>query len=96
MGNPMSENIIRKSKPKKDIGNLNNKEFGIHLDPNNNLCIAEDQDKGQHAYYTGRKMRYLDYYNEICTRGEKNKLGKDFSIGNYAGVSIDKDGKIIK
>ena len=78
----------------KDVGGT--KPFGENLDPNNELKLVEDQDKGQQAYYKGRKMRYLDYYNEICTRGEKNKLGKDFSIGNYAGVSFDKDGKIIK
>ena len=78
----------------KDVGGT--KSFGENLDPNNELKLVEDQDKGQQAYYKGRKMRYLDYYNEICTRGEKNKLGKDFSIGNYAGVSFDKDGKIIK
>ena len=76
MGNPMSENIIRKSKPKKDIGNLNNKEFGIHLDPNNNLCLAEDQDKGQQAYYKGSKMKYMDYMQEVTDRIGRNKKGK--------------------
>ena len=51
------KNIIKKSKPKKDIGNLNNKEFGCELDPNNNLCLAEDSNKGQQAYYKGSKMK---------------------------------------
>ena len=91
----MSNNIIRKSKPKKDIGNLNNKEFGCELDPSYKLCLSKDKDKGQQAYYKGRKMRYLDYYNEICTRGEKNKKGKLSSIGNFSGVRFDKNGKII-
>ena len=82
-------------KNKKDIGNLNNKEFGVELDPNNDMKLVNDDNKGQQAYYKGRKMRYLDYYNEICTRGEKNKNGKLSSIGNFSGVSFDKSGKII-
>ena len=71
------------------------KPFGVDLDPSNDLKLVEDKDKGQQAYYKGRKMRYLDYYNEICTRGEKNKNGKLSSIGNFSGVSFDKSGKII-
>ena len=86
---------IKKSlSERKNVGGT--KPFGQELDPNKDLKLVKDKDKGQQAYYKGRKMKYLDYYNEICTRGEKNKLGKDFSIGNYAGVSFDKDGKIIK
>ena len=53
-----NKNIIRKSKPKKDIGNLNNKDFGVELDPSNDLCLAEDADKGQQAYYKGSEMSY--------------------------------------
>ena len=69
------KNIIRKSKPKKDIGNLNNKEFGVELDPTNNLCLAEDADKGQQAYYKGAKMSYTDYISEVGNRINKGKKG---------------------
>ena len=68
--------MIKKSKPKKDIGNLNNKEFGCELDPNNNLCLAEDPDKGQQAYYRGSKMKYMDYMQEVGYRIERRKKGK--------------------
>ena len=93
----MSKNIIRKSKPKKDIGNLNNKEFGCELDPSNNLCLAEDRDKGQQAYYKGSKMKYMDYMQEVSDRIDRNKKGKGAdNIGLFGGVSFDKDGNIIK
>ena len=93
----MSENIIKKSKPKKDIGNLNNKDFGIELDPSNNLCLAKDKDKGQQAYYKGSKMKYMDYMQEVSDRIDRNKNGKGaYNIGMFSGVSFDEDGKIIK
>jgi len=93
----MSENIIRKSKPKKDIGNLNNKEFNMELDPSNNLCLAEDSDKGQQAYYKGSKMKYMDYIQEVGDRIVRNKKGKGAdNLGFFGGVSFDKNGKIIK
>ena len=80
------KNIIRKSKPKKDIGNLNNKEFGVELDPDNNLCLSEDADKGQQAYYKGGKMAYTDYINEVGHRINQGKKGKGTSnIGTFAG-----------
>ena len=80
------KNIIRKSKPKKDIGNLNNKEFGVELDPDNNLCLSEDADKGQQAYYKGSKMAYTDYINEVGHRINQGKKGKGTSnIGTFAG-----------
>ena len=62
---------------KKDIGNLNNKEFGVHLDPKDDMCLAEDSDKGQQAYYKGTKMEYLDYIGE---RG----VGAD-NVGMFSG-----------
>jgi len=97
MGNKMTENIIRKSKPKKDIGNLNNKEFNVQLDPNNNLCLSEDKDKGQQAYYKGSPMKYMDYMQEVTDRIERNKKGKGAdNLGYFGGLSFDKQGKIIK
>jgi len=97
MGNKMSNNIIRKSKPKKDIGNLNNKEFGVQLDPNNKLCLAEDSDKGQQAYYKGSKMKYMDYMQEVTDRIGRNKKGKGAdNLGMFSGISFDNNGKIIK
>jgi len=93
----MAETIIRKSKTKKDIGNLNNKDFGVELDPNNNLCLAEDKDVGQQAYYKGSKMEYMDYMQEVGDRISRGKSGKGIdNIGMFGGVSFDKNGKIIK
>ena len=96
--NKMSnKNIIKKSQPKKDIGNLNNKEFNVELDPNNNLCLAEDKDKGQQAYYKGSKMKYMDYMQEVTDRVSRNKKGKGAeNLGFFSGISFDKDGKIIR
>ena len=91
------KNIIKKSKPKKDIGNLNNKKFGCELDPNNNLCLAEDSNKGQQAYYKGSKMKYMDYYDEIGDRMKRVKHNKGITnIGTFSGVSFDDNGKVIK
>ena len=91
------KNIIKKSKSKKDIGNLNNKDFGIELDPNNNLCLAEDKDNGQQAYYKGSEMKYMDYMQEVGDRRSRGKKGKGVdNIGFFGGVSFDKNGKIIK
>tara|TARA_Y100000401_G_C8319385_1_gene224379 strand:+ start:1554 stop:1838 length:285 start_codon:yes stop_codon:yes gene_type:complete len=93
----MAENIIKKNKPKKDIGNLNNKDFGVTLDPNNDLCLSESGDRGQEAYYKGSKMSYLDYIGEVGARIDKNKKGKSLdNIGMFSGISFDKNGKIIK
>ena len=44
---------------KKDIGNLNNKEFGVELNPKKDLCLVEDENKGQQAYYKNSKMGYI-------------------------------------
>ena len=43
----------------KDIGNLNNKDFGVQLDPNNNLKLVEDEDKGQKAYYKNKPKKLV-------------------------------------
>ena len=93
----MAKTIIKKSKPKKDIGNLNNKTFGCELDPNKNLCLAKDKEKGQQAYYKGSKMKYLDYMQEVTDRIDRNKKGKGAeNLGFFRGLNFDKDGKIIK
>ena len=73
-------------KNKKDIGNLNNKEFGVELDPNNNLSLVDDAEKGQQAYYKGSKMKYLDYMQEVGNRIDNGKKGKGVdTIGCFAG-----------
>ena len=82
---------------KKDIGNLNNKDFGCELDPNNNLKLVNDKDKGQKAYYKGKPMKYMDYMQEVSDRIIRNKNGKGAdNIGMFAGVSFDKNGRITK
>ena len=82
---------------KKDIGNLNNKYFGCELDPNNNLKLVNDKDKGQKAYYKGKPMKYMDYMQEVSDRITRNNKGKGAdSLGMFAGVSFDKNGKITK
>tara|TARA_R100001594_G_C3937112_1_gene239684 strand:- start:288 stop:545 length:258 start_codon:yes stop_codon:yes gene_type:complete len=84
------------SKDKKDIGNLNNKEFGIELDPSNNLSLHNDAEKGQQAYYKGKKMDYLDYMSEVGERISRGKNGKGVdNIGMFGGVSFDENGNII-
>ena len=81
---------------KKDIGNLNNKDFGIELDPNKNLKLVNDKDKGQKAYYKGKPMKYMDYMQEVSDRIIRNKQGKGAdNLGMFAGVSFDKNGNII-
>ena len=82
---------------KKDIGNLNNKDFGIELDPSNSLKLVEDKDKGQQAYYKGKKMKYMDYMQEVSDRVVRNKNGKGAdNLGMFAGVNFDENGKIIR
>ena len=82
---------------KKDIGNLNNKDFGIELDPNKNLKLVNDKEKGQKAYYKGKPMKYMDYMQEVSDRIIRNKNGKGAdNIGMFAGVSFDKNGRITK
>ena len=84
------------SKDKKDIGNLNNKEFGIELDPSNNLSLHNDAEKGQQAYYKGKKMDYLDYMSEVGERISRGKNGKGVdNIGSFSGLSFDENGNIL-
>ena len=84
-------------KNKKDIGNLNNKEFGCELDPTNKLKLVEDKEKGQKAYYNGKPMKYMDYMQEVTNRIERSKKGKGAdNIGIFGGVSFDDNGNIIK
>ena len=81
---------------KKDIGNLNNKDFGCELDPNNNLKLVKDKEKGQQPYYKGKKIKYMDYMQEVSDRVSRNKKGKGAdNIGFFAGLNFDKNGKII-
>jgi len=81
---------------KKDIGNLNNKQFNVELDPSKNLSLVEDKDKGQQAYYKGQKIKYMDYIQEVGDRITRNKQGKGAdNIGMFSGVQFDKNGKII-
>ena len=82
---------------KKDIGNLNNKDFGVELDPNKKLKLVEDRDKGQKAYYKGKPMKYMDYMQEVSDRITRNKQGKGAdNLGIFSGVNFDNQGNIIK
>ena len=82
-------------KDKKDIGNLNNKDFGVQLDPDNSLKLVEDGKKGQQAYYKGKKMKYLDYMQEVTDRIERKKKGRGAdNIGIFQGVCFDNQGNI--
>ena len=84
------------SEEKKDIGNLNNKEFKCELDPTNKLKLVEDKDKGQQAYYKGQKIKYMDYIQEVGNRVRRNKEKKGAdNIGIFGGLSFDNNGKII-
>ena len=84
------------SSNKKDIGNLNNKTFGCQLDPDKKLKLVQNKDKGQQAYYKGKKMKYMDYVQEVSDRIERNKKGKGVdNIGIFGGVSFDKKGNVI-
>ena len=81
---------------KKDIGNLNNKQFGCQLDPDNKLKLVNDKDKGQQAYYKGKKMKYMDYMQEVSNRISRNKKGKGAdNIGIFGGIDFDKNRNII-
>ena len=84
------------SENKKDIGNLNNKTFGCKLDPDKKLKLVNDKDKGQQAYYKGKKIKYIDYMQEVSDRIIRNKNGKGAdNIGMFAGLEFDINGKII-
>tara|TARA_R100001082_G_C4354302_1_gene156027 strand:+ start:909 stop:1172 length:264 start_codon:yes stop_codon:yes gene_type:complete len=82
---------------KKDIGNLNNKEFNVELDPTNKLSLVEDKEKGQQAYYKNQKISYTDYMQEVTDRVYRNKKGRGAdNIGLFGGISFDNQGNIIK
>ena len=59
--------------------------FGKDLDPNKDLCLVEDDVKGQKAYYKDKPMKYLDYYEELAIRERKLEQGKDTG-GTSAGI----------
>ena len=81
---------------KKDLGNLNNKQFGMELDPTNKLKLVKDDKKGQKAYYNGKPMKYMDYMQDVSDRIDRSKKCKGAdNIGMFAGVNFDKNGKII-
>ena len=91
----MSDIHIKKDKKLKNIGG--HKPFGIDLDPKKDLCLVEDKERGQKAYYKGQPIKYMDYWDELCTRGEKNKKGKSVdNVGLFVGIEFDKNGNIIK
>ena len=86
---------IKKEKNLKNIGG--HKPFGVDIDPNKDLCLTKDTEKGHQAYYKGSKMKYMDYIQEVGDRVKRNKekRGAD-NLGFFGGVSFDKNGKIIK
>ena len=80
---------------KEDIGNLNNNKLYKELDPTNKLSLCKDGKKGQQAYYKGKKMKYLDYMQEVADRIERKKKGKGAdNIGFFRGVCFDNQGNI--
>ena len=86
VGSWIAHHRLLTMKNKKDIGNLNNKEFGVELDPNNDMKLVNDDNKGQQAYYKGNKMAYMDYIAEVGSRVESNKKGKGIeNLGSFAG-----------
>mgnify|MGYP003142152048 CR=1 FL=1 len=94
----MSDIIVKKDKkPKKNIGG--HSPFGMNIDPDNKLCLTEDKEKGQQAYYKGTKMDYMDYNNEVFGRLDdmrEGKIYKQTDMGMFSGINFDKDGNIIE
>ena len=81
---------------KEDIGNLNNNKLYKELDPTNKLSLCKDDKKGQQAYYKGKKMKYLDYMQEVTDRIERKKKGRGAdNLGFFQGVCFDNQGNII-
>ena len=86
---------IKKEKNLKNIGG--HKPFGVDIDPNKDLCLTKDKEKGHQAYYKGSKMKYMDYYDEIGNRMSRSKHGKGITnMGMFSGISFDKKGNIVK
>ena len=93
MGNKMA--TIKKEKNLKNIGG--HKPFGVDIDPNKDLCLTKDKEKGHQAYYKGSKMKYMDYYDEIGNRMKRVKHNKGITnIGVFSGISFDENGKVIQ
>ena len=85
----------KKEKNLKNIGG--HKPFGVDIDPNKDLCLTKDKEKGHQAYYKGSKMKYMDYYDEIGNRMSRSKHGKGITnMGMFSGISFDKKGNIVK
>ena len=85
----------KKPIPERNVGG--HAFLGADLNPNKDLCLMEDKERGQTAYYKGQKMNYMEYYGELGDRLEKTKKGKSLdNIGMFGGISFDKNGKIIK
>tara|TARA_Y100001938_G_scaffold149660_1_gene237336 strand:- start:18 stop:320 length:303 start_codon:yes stop_codon:yes gene_type:complete len=83
----MAKKIKKLKKDAKNIGGTLMPN-GAELDPNKELCLIEDDKKGQEAYYKGQKMNYLDYYAELADREIKVNNGKSAnsqSLGTFAG-----------
>tara|TARA_Y100000310_G_C20394645_1_gene674478 strand:+ start:203 stop:490 length:288 start_codon:yes stop_codon:yes gene_type:complete len=79
----MTDIHIKKDKELKNIGG--HKPFGLDIDPNDKLCLTEDEERGQKAYYNGQPMKYMDYMNEIGLRLDRNKKGKDLDSKIFSG-----------
>lgn len=77
----MADIHIKKSKELKDTGGT--KPFGKDIDPNNDLCLIDDKEKGKEAYYKGQKMDYLDYYGEVLGRMDSKKTTHE--LGTFSG-----------
>lgn len=84
----MSNFIVKDSvKEKKDVGG--HKPFGIDINPNKDLKLVEDNDRGQTAYYKNQKIKYLDYFGEVCDRGIRVGQGKSIQ-GSFGGFGPGK------
>ena len=94
----MTEIINKKTQSFSEKKNIGGHKLGsVDLNPNNDLLLSAEGEKGQEAYYKGKKMNYMDYYSELDDRIRKKKQGKSITnIGMFSGVNFDKNGKIIK
>ena len=94
----MTQIINKKKQSFSEKNNIGGHSLGgVDLDPNKDLLLSAEGEKGQEAYYKGKKMDYMDYYSELDDRIQKKKRGKSITnLGVFAGVNFDKNGKIIK
>ena len=79
----MAKIHIKKNKVLKNIGG--HKPFGVDIDPNKKLCLTEDAERGQKAYYNGQPMKYMDYMNEIGLRLDRKKKNKTLDKSLFSG-----------